>query len=45
MIELNLEKAVQLLKPDVVRVRYSLRDDWQGRPSVFFRVVLSDDAA
>jgi hypothetical protein len=33
------------LKPDVVRIRYSIGTDWSDEPAVYFRVVLSDDAA
>ena len=41
----GVEKASQALSPDVVRIRYSLGSDWTGDPSVFFRIVLSDDAS
>jgi hypothetical protein len=44
-IESGIQRAIQALAPDVVRIRYSLDDDWTGDPSVFFRVVLSDDAS
>ncbi len=33
------------LAPDVVRIRYSVGSDWTGDPSIFFRIVLSDDAS
>lgn len=33
------------MHPDVVRIRYSLKEDWTGDPSIFFRVVLSDEAS
>lgn len=33
------------LPPGVVRVRYSLGEDWSGDPAIFFRVLLSDDAS
>ena len=36
--------AIADLGPDVVRVRYSLDEDWTGDPSIFFRIVLSDDS-
>jgi hypothetical protein len=32
------------LDPHVVRIRYSLGDDWSGEPAVFFRIVLPDAA-
>jgi hypothetical protein len=31
--------------PEVVRVRYSLDRDWTGDPSIFFRVLLRDEAS
>jgi hypothetical protein len=39
-----VQRAVQALAPDVVRIRFSLDEDWTGNPSIFFRIVLSDDA-
>ena len=33
------------LKPDVVRIRWDYGEDWNGNDALFFRVVLSDDAA
>jgi hypothetical protein len=33
------------LGPDVVRLRYSLGEDWTGDPAIFFRVLLSDRAS
>jgi mannitol/fructose-specific phosphotransferase system IIA component (Ntr-type) len=33
------------LAPDVVRIRYSHGLDWTGEQSLFFRIVLSDDAS
>ena len=44
-IEAGAQRAVQALAPDVVRIRYSLGEDWTGDPSVFFRVVLSKEAS
>ncbi len=29
----------------MVLIRYSLESDWTGDPSIFFRVLLSDEAA
>jgi hypothetical protein len=29
----------------VVRIRYSLGSDWSGDPSIFFRVVVTDNAS
>jgi hypothetical protein len=44
-IDAGVQRAMQALRPEVVRIRYSLRDDWTGEASVFFRVVLSDEAS
>ena len=33
------------LVPEVVRIRYTLGNDWSGEPAVFFRVVLTNDAS
>ena len=33
------------LAPDVVRIRYEIGEDWSGQWAIFFRIVLSDDAA
>lgn len=40
-----VQRAERALAPDVVRIRYSFKDDWVGDPSIYFLVVLSDDAA
>ena len=39
-----VERAARALAPTVVRIRYSFEDDWTGDPSIFFRIVLSDEA-
>ncbi len=44
-IEPGVQRAVESLAPDVVRIRFSLDEDWTGDPSVFFRVVLSDEVS
>ena len=40
-----VDRALRALAPDVVRIRYSLSEDWIGEPAIFFRIVLSDDAS
>jgi hypothetical protein len=45
LIASGVKRAAAALSPDVVRIRYSLGEDWSGDPSIFFRVVLSDDAS
>ncbi|HUQ90974.1 MAG TPA: hypothetical protein VM120_04775 [Bryobacteraceae bacterium] len=44
-IETAVAKASRALAPDVIRIRYSLGEDWTGAGAVFFRVVLSDHAS
>ena len=41
----GVKRAEATLAPDVVRIRYSFANDWTGDPSIFFRIVLSDDAS
>jgi hypothetical protein len=41
----GVDKAARVLAPDVVRIRFSVEDDWSGDESIFFRVVLSDEAS
>jgi hypothetical protein len=33
------------LAPDVVRIRFDIGPDWSGEDAIFFRILLSDDAA
>lgn len=44
-IEKAVQRAQKALAPNVIRIRYSLGNDWTGDPSIFFRVVLSDTAS
>ncbi len=45
----KLWQAIENLKPllgdDVVRLKYDVEDDWSGKPALFFKVVLSDEAS
>jgi hypothetical protein len=44
----EIEAAIDRVKgsiPDVVRIRYEIGEDWGGQWAIFFRVVLTDDAA
>lgn len=43
-IAAGVQRAQAALAPDVVRIRYSFADDWTGDPSIFFRIVLTDEA-
>jgi hypothetical protein len=44
-INTGVIRASNALTPDVVRIRYSLGEDWSGSAAVFFRVVLTDNAS
>jgi hypothetical protein len=44
-LKASVARAERKLAPDVVRIRYSLEEDWMGEPAVFFRILLSDDAS
>ena len=41
-LDAAVNDAIVDLGPDVVRVFYSLDEDWTGDPSIFFRIVLSN---
>jgi len=34
-----------MLAPDVKRILYSIAPDWTGQESLFFRIVLTDEAS
>ena len=34
----------RMLAPDVVYIRFNVREDWSGDPAVYFNVMLSDEA-
>ena len=40
-----MQRAAQALSQTVVRIRYNFGTDWTGDPSIFFRIVLRDEAA
>lgn len=44
-IDAAIARVVEDMAPDVIRVRYSVGEDWAGSPAIFFRVVLSDNAS
>jgi hypothetical protein len=44
-IKTGVDRAKRALQPDVVRIMYSFAEDWTGKESLFFRVVISDAAA
>jgi hypothetical protein len=44
-IQAAIDEVERSLAPDVVRIRYDIAEDWSGQWAIFFRIVLSDDAA
>jgi len=44
-IAAGVQRAAAALADTVVRIRYDFGPDWTGDPSIFFRIVLTDDAA
>jgi hypothetical protein len=44
-IEAAIREVEMDLAPDVVRIRYEIGRDWSDQWSIFFRIVLPDDAA
>ncbi|MGI8742483.1 MAG: hypothetical protein ACR2NN_07910 [Bryobacteraceae bacterium] len=44
-IDRKVKEAEAKFRGDVVRIRYSKGEDWMGDPALFFRILLSDDAA
>lgn len=44
-IDAAIQSVRQTVGPDVVRIRYEIGEDWSGQWAIFFRVVLTDDAA
>ena len=44
-IQAAIDGVARSLAPDVVHIRYEIGQDWSGEWSIFFRVLLTDDAA
>ncbi len=44
-IQAAIDAIERSLAPDVVRIRYEIGEDWSGQWAIFFRIVLTDDAA
>ncbi|MBM3740529.1 MAG: hypothetical protein FJW39_32675 [Acidobacteria bacterium] len=40
----GVQRAVKALAPDIVRIRFTIEEDWYGVPCVEFRVLMSDKA-
>jgi hypothetical protein len=45
MLSKGVSRAVRKLGRKIVRLRYSVREDWSGDPAIYFRVVIPDAAA
>lgn len=41
----DVRKVEEKLHPDVVRIRFSLGEDWSDDPAIFFRIIVSDEAS
>jgi hypothetical protein len=41
----GIRKAERELAPDVIRIMYHIAEDWMGYQSLFFRILLSDQAS
>jgi len=41
----QVDRIARDLAPDVVRIRLTAKPDWTGDPSLYFRVILSDEAS
>ena len=41
----QIDRVVQDLAPNVVRIRFHTGQDWSEHPAMYFRIVLSDEAS
>jgi hypothetical protein len=44
-IQAAISEVERNLAQDVVRIRYEIGEDWSDQWAIFFRIVLTDDAA
>jgi hypothetical protein len=44
-IDAAIGRVQQAIGPDVLRIRYDIGEDWTGQWAIFFRVLLTDEAA
>ena len=44
LIEDAVRRGEAVFAPDVVRIKYYFSEDWLGEPSVYFRVLIRDEA-
>jgi hypothetical protein len=40
-----IDIVLRQLAPDVKRIRYDFEQDWSGDDAIFYRILISDDAA
>jgi hypothetical protein len=43
-LEASIKRALEKLRPEVVKIGYKYEDDWDGEPRVSYQVVLTDRA-
>lgn len=41
----RVDEVAHKLAPDVVRIRFTVAEDWSGHPAIYFRVILSDGSS
>lgn len=44
-VDAKVREVESALKPDVRHIRYEIGEDWSGQWAIFFRIVVSDEAA
>ncbi|HEX5432125.1 MAG TPA: hypothetical protein VFW83_09175 [Bryobacteraceae bacterium] len=44
-IQAAIHDVERALAPHVIRIRYEIGEDWSGEWAIFFRIVLTDEAA
>ena len=43
--EQKVRQTASKFPSDVIKIRHSISNDWDGDPAIFFRILLSDDAS
>jgi hypothetical protein len=44
-IRAGVQRAKRALEPEVIRIMHGFTLDWQGEQSLFFRILLTDEAS
>jgi hypothetical protein len=44
-IDAQVRAVEAALRPDLRHIRYEIGEDWSGQRAIFFRIVMSDEAA